>query len=627
MSIKERVSRTWRARESQSTAVLGVYCRYTQIPQLQKTSADGEKSPCYLYDVDSEKDSKPQNVYVTNNIDSTQCAVNNTGNSDNNTQNSGECSDSTQNAPPVTFIKIETPEDDFLDNAIEGLFVDENRGNSDDEQLDKDLETVLKTDHFDNNAVEDKPKKTRKTRRKAKEEFNESDEEPLKKIKEDKEHKPRGRRKKKEVDGEKVDRRKHPGPKREKPAGVVNNARIANKLEQLNVPSGQLEMVLLTWEEVEAERQKALSSVVFTRHEYRCYDCVLGFNHRFKLENHMKKHEPAAGAFPCGVCAVRCRSGAALCAHRRRHRARWRCVRCGALSSRAAVAADHVARVHALPHHARPAHRCAVCGERHATLGKLRNHLKKHAERQKCDQCGKTFRDRTSLRTHLFIHRGEKEYGCPKCDKRFLFKKAMQVHLVTHEAPAHLYCLQCDMNFKNSMSYYQHMRYNLKHIDPARLKHACQTCGKRFAKAARLHEHELAVHLKATPVHCTVQECSFACASRAALRSHVRVAHRGVRSRNHVCHACGKAYTTKKTLEGHLRSHTGERPFKCALCPSTFGYEAALYNHNKLVHLKIKSGRGRSAPAAIPASAPDVATQQPATWQLGLQQDTQTDVT
>lgn len=34
--------------------------------------------------------------------------------------------------------------------------------------------------------------------------------------------------------------------------------------------------------------------------------------------------------------------------------------------------------------------------------------------------------------------------------------------------------------------------------------------------------------------------------------------------------------------------HSGERPFHCTKCPAAFGYESALYNHNKLVHLKHK---------------------------------------
>ncbi|KAJ8704754.1 hypothetical protein PYW08_012074 [Mythimna loreyi] len=486
---------------------------------------------------------------------------------------------------PLAFIKVEETDDGdfFMDDA----------GRGDD---DKEFTTVLTTDLTPNKLKLRVRSKSSRSKKSAEEDFDASDDEPLKNKKRAVEGaEKRGRKRKKEDGTPKVDRRKHPAPKKEKPAGVVDNQRVRNKLKRLNVAPGQLEMQVLSWDEVEAERQKALASITFTRHEYRCYDCALGFNHRFKLTNHMKKHDVSAGEFVCSVCRVRCKDSHSLCAHRRRHRVRWRCVVCGATSSRADVAADHVAREHGAPP---PTHTCRVCGDTKPSFAKLRNHMKNHGERQKCELCGKSFRDRTSLRTHLFIHAGSKEYACPRCDKRFLFKKAMEVHLVTHDAPAHLYCLECDMNFKNRMSFTQHMKYSLKHVDPAKLKYACPVCNKRFMKASRLEEHNVAVHLKATPISCSAPNCDFACASRPVLRTHTRMVHRGGRSvRNHVCHACGKAYMTKKTLEGHLRSHTGERPFKCTQCASTFGYEAALYNHNKLVHLNAKPPRARAPPS------------------------------
>ncbi|OWR53125.1 zinc finger protein 729 [Danaus plexippus plexippus] len=468
----------------------------------------------------------------------------------------------------------------------------------------------------------------------ADEEFDDSDDEPLMmKQKASKKKKGQVKRKKEKV-------------------VIVNNARVDKKLKQLNIGDEHIEMVVLTWDEVRRQRARALSSESFTRHEYKCHDCVLGFNHRCKLEQHMVKHYEASGSCVCSLCRVRCKDERALAAHERRHRVRWRCRWCGGTWSRAAVCADHAAREHCAP---TPTHTCGRCGHTETSLGRLRNHIKNHSERQKCDLCGKTFRDRTSLKTHLLlvydmraqrrtecvytrrIHKGEKEYSCPRCDKKFLFKKAMEIHLVTHEAPAHLYCYQCDMNFKNRMSYNQHLKYSLKHVDPADIKllsfftygaapvavppvrrqmalvlqtsnspHACKLCDKRFVKAARLQEHNLAVHLKMTPVKCTVAGCGFACSSKPVLRSHIRSCHRlAGRVRNHVCHVCGNAYTSNKSLEGHLRSHAGSRPLHCARCPATFAYDAALYNHTKLVHRDIQP-----TPAADPARP---ASQQPET--------------
>ncbi|XP_068627108.1 zinc finger protein 564-like [Battus philenor] len=478
---------------------------------------------------------------------------------------------------PLAFIKVEEDGDNL--NADEA---------SGDEYFEEDIkvDTTLDPIKHETPPCKVKPKRN-KTR--SEEHFNKSDDEPL--LKKDEEEKPavhckaEQRKKKYHKKSDKKSR-----SRREKPSGVVQNYKVEKILQRLNVDGNQLEMVVLSWEEVEEERKRALETDSFKRLLYKCYDCVLGFNHRFKLENHMKKHSPESGAEVCDVCKVRCKHSPALCAHKRRHRVKWRCTVCGAAWSRASVAADHVAREHGAP---MPTHLCSVCGHRAPTLNKLRSHMKRHAERQRCGQCDKTFADRSSLRTHLFIHNGSKEFSCPRCGKAFLFKRAMELHQLTHEASAQLYCHQCDMNFKNQISYKQHLLYSLKHVDPAKLKYACQLCDKKFVKAKRLEEHNLAVHLKVTPVNCTVPGCNFACSSRAVLRTHTRTLHRAVRARrDHVCHVCGKTYTSKVALGGHLRAHTGSRPLRCARCPAAFGYEAALYNHTRLVHLKHKGGQG-----------------------------------
>ncbi|XP_013163463.1 PREDICTED: zinc finger protein 708-like [Papilio xuthus] len=364
-------------------------------------------------------------------------------------------------------------------------------------------------------------------------------------------------------------------------------------LKRLNMVDNEyMQLVVLTWEEVQEERQKALESDTFKKMLYRCYDCVLGFNHKFKLDNHMKKHEPEYGPEVCNICNIRCKHASALVAHKKRHQVKWRCSACGGAWSRASVAADHVSRAH---HAANPTHQCSLCTQHFPTLNKLRLHMKQHSERVKCDQCDKTFVDRSAMRNHLFIHMGDKEFSCPHCDKKFLFKRAMEVHRATHDPDARIYCYSCDLSFKNEMSYKQHMLYSLKHVDPSRLKYACELCDKRFVKAKRLEEHHIAVHLKATPVKCTAPGCNFACSSRPVLRTHTRMLHRNARARrDHVCHLCGKTYTSKAALQGHLRAHSGERPLRCARCPAAFGYPAALYNHTRLVHLGHASGRNKT---------------------------------
>lgn len=47
------------------------------------------------------------------------------------------------------------------------------------------------------------------------------------------------------------------------------------------------------------------------------------------------------------------------------------------------------------------------------------------------------------------------------------------------------------------------------------------------------------------------------------------------------CPVCGKKLSSKAAVVGHLRTHTGERPFQCDVCSSTFAYAGDLIRHKR----------------------------------------------
>merc|ERR1712012_1206900 len=53
------------------------------------------------------------------------------------------------------------------------------------------------------------------------------------------------------------------------------------------------------------------------------------------------------------------------------------------------------------------------------------------------------------------------------------------------------------------------------------------------------------------------------------------------RARNDTCEYCGKVFKNCSNLTVHRRSHTGEKPYKCELCPYSCAQSSKLTRHMK----------------------------------------------
>lgn len=64
----------------------------------------------------------------------------------------------------------------------------------------------------------------------------------------------------------------------------------------------------------------------------------------------------------------------------------------------------------------------------------LRKHSNVHTGKKphQCDTCGRTFRERGTLKEHYRIHTGAMPFSCEFCGKAFRFKGVLTVNTRTH---------------------------------------------------------------------------------------------------------------------------------------------------------------------------------------------------
>ncbi|CAG2101472.1 unnamed protein product [Medioppia subpectinata] len=193
-----------------------------------------------------------------------------------------------------------------------------------------------------------------------------------------------------------------------------------------------------------------------------------------------------------------------------------------------------------------------------------------------CRICLKTFACYSALEIHYRSHTKERPFKCDYCDRGFSTKGNMKQHMLTHkirDLPEGLYTTTTTTSTTNNHSFMMSSQgSNASDTSPAANNNGNNTPNANISTNSK---DSSGASNSPTPngngTNSTPDKRPGSPLGDQSCSSKLNP--------KHVCRVCHKPFSSGSALQIHMRTHTGDKPFKCTICGRAFTTKGNLKVH------------------------------------------------
>ncbi|KAM4025425.1 zinc finger protein 142 [Anomaloglossus baeobatrachus] len=190
---------------------------------------------------------------------------------------------------------------------------------------------------------------------------------------------------------------------------------------------------------------------------YKCSDCDYSTRNKQKITWHSRIHT-GEKPYKCHLCTYACADPSRLKYHMRIHidEKNYLCPECGYKCKWVNQLKYHMTKHTGLKPY--QCEECDYCTNRADALRVHRETRHRDVRSFICEQCGKAFKTRFLLKTHLKKHSEEKPYVCSVCQRGFRWPAGLRHHYLTHTNQQPFFCQYCSYRAKQKFQVVKHIQ-------------------------------------------------------------------------------------------------------------------------------------------------------------------------